>query len=159
MGMALVKGIVGVVSLVGVTTTYSRVNSSVYPYSIREPSTFRHVVIPNDGEQNVDLYAPPIGSAPTAVTVYAEHDGGQNAIEYFITHHGRNVHRSAWVTIMGRKMALECADFNSFGVHYRQEEVTFHARGYFWRLTISYELRYRSYRPVLLKMLGTFKLR
>jgi hypothetical protein len=160
MGM-VVQGVVGVVALVGVSTNTAWVTSSIYPYSIKAPTTFRHVVLPTVTGQNEDLYAPPIGSAATSVTVYADRSGsGEGAIEYFVSHHGQHVHQSGTVSIMGKRIAVECADFNSYGTRYRQEEVTFSAGGYFWRLTASYELRYSGrYRVPMLRMLGSFRLR
>lgn len=159
MGMGLLTRILGVISFVGISTTFSRVDSATYPYSILQPSTFRHVVIPNAGQQNVDLYAPPLGSAPTALTVYAVRDPGEPAIEYFLARNGRNVHRSGWVTIAGKRLALERADFRGYRVRYRQEQVTFRAAGYFWRLTVSYDLRFKQYRGIMLRMLRSFRLR
>ena len=63
------------------------------------------------------------------------------------------------IKISGGQRTLTGANFYSFGNHWTVEQVSFAQGGLVWRLSVSYEPRYATMRPVMLKMLQSFVVR
>src|SRR5579859_6446288 len=104
MGKLGTQPFLGALLLAGVSISWTPFRSSVYSYSISQPSSFRHVVLPNTANQKVDYFFPSVGSFPTNVNILATPGTVvQNQVAYLKQMNGRNIHRSAWITIMGRR--------------------------------------------------------
>lgn len=158
MGKLATQPFLGALVLAGVSISWTPFRSSVYSYSISQPSSFRHIVLPNTANQQVDYFFPSVGSFPTNVNVVAVPGTAvQNPVKYLKQMGGRNVHRSAWFDIMGQHLALVHADFDSLAGKFSIEQVRFAYKGTVWQLTASYELRFRTMRPLMLRMLKSFR--
>jgi hypothetical protein len=134
--------------------------SSLHPYSISQPSSFRHVVIQDGERHKVDYFFPSLGSPVTNVNIYSF--PGDVPVEpgwYLRSVGGRRVHKSGRVKIMGKWMRCVQGQFAGVVSHWNVEQITFSSRGRIWRLTASYEDRFRSQRQLMLRMLATFQLR
>jgi hypothetical protein len=158
MGKVLPRAAMGAISLVGLAITSSPFNSNAYPYTIQQPAGFTHIVLLSVTNQRVDYFAPALYSSITDVTISAIQGRPiLGAMPYLRTVNGKNVHQSGWLTIMGHRYKLICADFSGFPGKWREEQVTLQSHGWFWRLTASYELRYAKLRGTMLSMLQSFK--
>ena len=154
--------VIGIFALAGVVVTWSRTSSTIYPYSIEQPSSFRHEVV-RDGALNVagDFYWPtPPGSSITNLNVKAVpgsrvKDGSAS----LRSQSGRNVHRISWMHLAGQREPLIRADFKGIPGRWTIEQVTFVARGLVWYVTASYDVKYRKFRPMLLRMMKSFRLK
>lgn len=147
----------GAMVLARVSVSWTPFHSSLYPYSISQPSSFRHVVLPNTANQQVDYFFPSKGSFPTNVNVVAAPGHAvRDEVAYLKEINGHNIHRSAWVRIMGHREALMHADFNGLAGRYVVEQVRFADGDTVWQLTASYESKYRKMRPLMLRMLASF---
>jgi hypothetical protein len=159
MGKSALHGLAGVVLYTGVTITWSPYHSTVYDYTISQPSSYRHLVIQTAPDQRDDYFYPSLGSSTTNVNVSATRGHTlEPELQYLRSRDGKNVHRSAWVSIVGRKLPLMCADFNSLVGKYRLEQVSFMSGGRVWRVTASYDLRFQNQRSIMLRMIKSFKL-
>lgn len=158
MGNRGVHPLLGAVVLASVSVSWSPFHSSLYSYSIRQPSSFRHVVLSNTANQHVDYFFPSKGSFPTNVNILASPGrlaGSESA--YLKDMNGKNIHRSAWLSIMGRRVPLVYADFSGLAGKYSVEQVRFFYKDTVWQLTASYELKYRKMRTIMLKMIASFQ--
>ncbi len=158
MGKLATQPFLGALVLAGVSISWTPFRSSVYSYSISQPSSFKHVVLPNTANQQVDYFFPSVGSFPTNVNIVATPGTTvQNQAAYLKQMNGRNIRRSAWIDIMGQREALMHADFNSLAGKFSVEQVRFAYKGTVWQLTASYELKFRKMRPLMLRMLKSFR--
>lgn len=159
MGM---RGIIGAVLLGGstVSLTWQPFASKLYPYSISQPSSFRHEVITTASGSQVDYFFPAFtGSFPTNVNVSAVRGTDvQDEVRYLQEHNGHHVQRVGFLKFMGRHHAIVRADFDGLTGKWVEEQISFPASGYFWRITASYEPRFRRLRPLMLRMLASFRL-
>jgi hypothetical protein len=157
MGPGLLR-IVNIIALSGILVSWSSFHSDTYPYTISKPSSFTHAVLKDASGRRGDYFFPSLGSRTTNVNIFssaprdADNEAAHlNAIE------GRHVRQSGWLQIMGHRVRLMCADFSSYWGPWRVEQVGFVSHGRFWRLTASYDLKYRRLRSVMLRMLRSFK--
>jgi hypothetical protein len=149
------------VASVGVV--WSPFASTIYPYSISQPSSFRHIVIRDTADVPVDYFFPSLGSSTTNLHIKAVpgHETGiQDEVNMLRDLGGHHVRRTGWIRLAGQRLAVLCADFNTYAGQYTIERVSFTARGLVWNMTASYDLKYRKkIRPTLLRMMRSFRLR
>ncbi len=158
-GSALVR-VVSLVVLSHVTITWLHFSSGVYPYGISQPSSFSHVVYINVAHRNIDYFSPALGSATTDVNIFTIPGTAlPDPQKYLQNQGGLHVRSSGWLAVDGHRRRLTAADFESFGNRWTVEQVCFVSRGAIWRLTASYDLKYKSLRSTMLRMLSSFKLR
>lgn len=158
MGKLATQPFLGALVLAGVSISWTPFRSSVYSYSISQPSSFKHVVLPNTANQQVDYFFPSVGSFPTNVNIVATPGTTvPNQVAYLRRMNGHNIHRSAWIKIMGQREALMHADFSGLAGKFSVEQVLFAFKGTVWQLTASYEPRFRNMRPLMLRMLRSFR--
>lgn len=134
-------------------------NSKLFPYSIKQPLSFRHVVLLTDQNVRVDYFAPALGSYTTSVTISANHGHVVNSAADMHARSGQNIRADGKITILNHKMSVTRASFHGLAGSWVEEQVSLSAGGYAWRLTASYDTRYEKLRGVMLQMLQSFKLR
>jgi hypothetical protein len=118
------------------------------------------VVYVNAAHRNIDYFSPALGSATTDVNIFTIPGNSlPDPQKYLQNQGGLRVRSSGSIEVDGHRRPLTAADFQSFGNRWTVEQVSFVMRGSIWRLTASYDLKYRSLRPVMLRMLSSFKLR
>ena len=154
----LARHAAGLVFLAGTITTWIPFRSDIYPYTIQQPSSYRHIVIVNTDKHKVDYFFPSLGSSVTNVNIYADRTYVRPRT-YLRSIGGSHVHRSGWLHIMGRSLPLTCADFSGITARWTIEQVDFRAHGRVWHLTASYEHRFRGQRGLMMHMLRTFRTR
>jgi hypothetical protein len=160
MGASALIRVISMVLLGHVTITWLHFSSDVYPYDISQPSSFSHVVYVTAGHRNIDYFSPSLGSATTDVNIFTTPGNSlPNPNAYLRNQGGFNVKSDGWLTVDSHRRRITLADFQSFGNRWSVEQVSFLSRGTIWRLTASYDLKYRSLRPIMLRMLSSFKLR
>ena len=146
-----------------VGVVWSPFSSTIYPYTISQPSSFRHIVIRDASNVPVDYFFPGLGSSTTNLNVRAVpgHETGiQDQVKGLRDNGGQNIRRSGWMQLAGQRLALICADFNNLAGRYTEERVSFAARGMVWSITASYDHKYRKkIRATLLRMMRSFRLR
>jgi hypothetical protein len=143
-----------------VTITWVHFSSTVYPYAISQPSSFSHVVYVSAGHRQVDYFSPALGSATTDVNIFTSPGSSlPDPQGYLRDQGGFHVRSDGWLTVDSHRRRLTEADFQSFGNRWTVEQVSFVTRGTVWRLTASYDLKYRSLRSIMLRMVSSFKLR
>jgi hypothetical protein len=159
MAKILPRGAVGLVVLAGVSITWTPFHSTLYPYSLSQPSSFKHAVLTLDASsQKVDYFSPPLGSSVTNVTIVATPgDPLQNALDYLKSIDGHHIHRSGWISLAGARRPLIRADFDGYPGKWTVEEVSFAAAGYYWRLSMSYARQFKNLRSTMLRMIQSFK--
>jgi hypothetical protein len=146
------------ISLATIGVSWSRVNSSTYPYSLSQPSSYRHIVFRDTSDHDVDYYFPSLGSTITNLNVYARPGCGlPNQVAYFRSIGGQHPHRSGWITVSDHRLPLMKADFSVLAGRWTVERITFPNQGLVWYVTASYDVRYRSVRPTLLRMMRSFR--
>jgi hypothetical protein len=156
----LARGVASIAVLSGLTVTWMPFHSTLHPYSISQPSSFKRAVLTLDaGSERVDYFSPPLGSAVTNVIIEATPGTTlMNSVSYLRSIDGHNVKRSGLIPVAGQRRDLIRADFNGYAGKYTIEEVSFVASGYCWRLSISYAHKFKYLRPLMLRMIQTFKL-
>jgi hypothetical protein len=156
----LSRGAAGIAVLTGITVTWSPYHSSLYPYSIAEPSSFKHAVLTLDASgQKVDYFSPPVGSAVTNVTVVATAgDAPRSATSYLRSIDGHDIKSVGSLSVAGARRELIRANFDGYPGKWTIEEMSFEANGYYWRISMSYARQFKNLRSVMLKMLRSFKL-
>jgi hypothetical protein len=158
MGILSGHSLLGAVLLAGVSVSWTRFHSSLYPYHISQPSSFKHVILTNTAHQRVDYFFPSVGSFPTNVNIVATpgrkvRDGGACLKK----REGYHVHRVGWLRIMGRLEPLVRSDVDGLAGKYSVEQVCFVRKGTVWQLNASYETRFRAMRTTMLRMLASFR--
>jgi hypothetical protein len=136
---------------VGSPVTWTRVQSSLYPYTIEQPSSFRHVVLQDATNRRVDYFFPSLGSFTTNLHVSAVHGGASSA-------ETRGGTTSEVVRLAGHQRPLRRREMHGVAGRWTMEQVTFTGCGLTWSLTLSYAPQYRSLRPTMLRMLTSFRL-
>jgi hypothetical protein len=147
----------GAVVVASVSVSWTPFHSALYPYSLSQPSSFKHVVLVNTANQHVDYFFPSVGSFLTNVNIMAlsGHAGQDRVIcQQGIT--GDHRYRRGWLTIMGQRQALMHADFHSLAGKYSIEQVCVVKNRTLWQLTASFEAKYRTMRSMMLRMLVSF---
>lgn len=140
----------------GITVNWLPFSSSTYPYTIKQPSSYKHVVIYDTSGSPVDYFFPSLGSSITNVNIYCDH-GHLDAAEDLRAVGGKHVHRVGRILIDGTRRALIRGQFNSIVGRWTVEQVVFPDHGRIWHLTASYASQFRSQRPIMIKMLKYFK--
>lgn len=133
--------------------------STSYPYSISQPSSFRHIVFQNIDGRSVDLFSPGLGSSTTGVSIFATVGRPSMTVAQTLrSRGGKKIHRSGWLNLAGQRCPLIYANFHAMIGRYTEEAVMFTAGGLTWSIFISYEPRYRSLRNTMLHMVQSFRL-
>jgi hypothetical protein len=149
-------------TVLGAFTTWTRYPSPSYPYSISYPSTFTHLGMRDISDRyNVDFWFPSLGTHTTNMNVFARPvpKVRQSEVQYLRSFGGKNIRKVGSIRIAGQRLDLIGADFKTIYKYYwREEGVTFVACKRWWHVTISYDLKYRSLRPTLFRMLTSFRL-
>lgn len=147
------------IALSGVSFTWHRYTSDVYPYSIEQPSSYRHIVLHDTANRAVDYFFPSVGSFTTNVNIYAfPSSQASNEGAYLRSVGGRNIHPDGGIKVAGKWVPLTVSRFRGIAAHWTIEQATYFNQGMVWRITASYEDRFRHLRPILLRMLRSFKL-
>lgn len=148
-------GVLLAIQSVGITWLHFR--SSTYPYTMAQPSSFRHVVLKDAMQRPVDYFFPSLGSTTTNVNVYAvARLGAPYARSYLHMLGGKHIHNSGMVVIMGKKRHVVIAQFHGLAGKWTVEEVTIAVGSRMWYLTASYVWRYHKLRPIMMRMLHSF---
>jgi hypothetical protein len=151
-------GTLAIVGLLGFRGSWTQFSSTTYPYTIQQPSSFRHVLIQNGHKS--DYFFPDLGSYTTNVNIYAEPGRAvQDDVTYFHISGAQKVERHGTIQVMGHRESITRAFFHTLAGHWIEERISFVGCGLLWHLTASYDLKYRSLRTTMLHMLGTFRLR
>lgn len=150
---------IGTITFAGIRVTWHPYSSTLFPYTISQPSSFRHVVITDISGRNSDYFYPDLGSNTTDVNVYAQPQHLARDQSTLHSMGATHASRSGWVRIQGKHLQLQRRDLRGLAGHWIMEQVTFNAHGWLWHLTASYDYRYRSMRSMMLRMLQSFKAR
>lgn len=145
----------------GFSSHWSRFHSTIYPYTISLPSTFRHQTGQTSAGDPVDYFFPgQLGSFTTNVNIVATRGADPvNEMAYLRARGGHHVRISGRIRLMHRWVSITRADFAGLTGPWTEQQVAFAAGGYIWRVTASYIPRYRKLWPTMRKMIGTFHLR
>jgi hypothetical protein len=148
---------IALVVLAGITVNWLNFRSSIYPYRISQPSSYQHQVIEDVSHEKRDYFFPGLGSFVTNVNIFADHSK-LSAPAYLRSIGGRHVRKIGMIRIMGKWRTIYAADFTlSYSGPYTLEQVCFSASHRLWRLTMSYDWKFRKkQRPLMLKMLKSF---
>jgi hypothetical protein len=147
-------------AVANVGVTWSRFNSTLYPYSIQQPSSFRHIILRETSGVMADYFFPSLGSFTTNLNVKAVPGrSADNEARIIRSLGGQHVRRTGWAHLAGQREPVMGADFKTLAGRWTIERVTFVSRGYVWYITMSYEEKYRKIRPTLLRMMQSFRLR
>lgn len=154
------RGALGAVVLIGITVKWSPFTSTIYPYTISQPSTFTHQVSDARGQPTDYFFASGLGSFTTNVNISAERGNHvAHNLAVFRSDSGKKARQSGWLHVMGHNLRLIRSTYHTLAGTWVEEQVTFAAGGYTWLLTASYEPRFKSLRPTMIRMLSSFKLR
>lgn len=165
---SLLSGMVSIAYLValstimlsGISITWHRVSSKIYPYSMSQPSSYRHVVLRDASNRPADYFFPSLGSFVTNVNVYAYRGWrAPDEEQYLSSLGGQRIHHDGSIMVARHRYAIISAHFRGIADHWTMEQTTFVANGFVWRLTASYEDRFHHLRSILLRMLRSFSLR
>jgi hypothetical protein len=157
----LTRGALGAVVLTGISVKWSPFSSTAYPYTISQPSTFKHQTVETAAGQQIDyFFASGLGSFTTNVNISATRgDRVSEDLRVFRSESAGKTKQVGWVRVMGHNLPVTRATFHGLAGTWVEELVSFTSGGYTWSLTASYEPRFSHLRPLMLRMLGTFKLR
>ncbi len=144
------------VAFSGITVNWLPFSSQTYPYTVQQPSSYKHVVIQDISGNPVDYFFPSLGSWITNVNIYCDH-GHLNAAADLRSVGAKHVHRVARILIDGTRRTLIRGQFNSIAGRWTEEQVVFPDHGKVWHLTASYASQFHSQRPIMIKMLKSFK--
>ncbi|GAC1513910.1 MAG: hypothetical protein NVS2B16_19770 [Chloroflexota bacterium] len=146
------------VALAGTKITYEPFVSTLYPYRLLQPSSFRHVVLVDLNGHMVDYFYPALGSSVTNVNIFEDEHGEMRDEGALMRASGASwVHVSGYIPIGGKRFPIVSGDRSGLPGRWREEYVEFSASRKVWHLTMSYLLKYRSMRPTMVHMLGTFQ--
>lgn len=140
----------------GVTVNWAPFRSPTYPYRILQPSSYKHMVMQNTSGHNVDYFFPSLGSLLTNVNIYCDHIHVSAARE-LRSLGAKSVRGNGRILIDGNRRALIRGSFTGMAGQWTQEQVVFTDHGRVWHLTISYARQFRNQRPIMMKMLRSFK--
>ncbi|GAC1445429.1 MAG: hypothetical protein NVSMB52_06510 [Chloroflexota bacterium] len=150
----------GIIVLSKVIITWMPFVSTVYPYAIMQPSSFQHLLVHGTSDTNVDYFFGAQGSSVTNVNIDAVPGQiSQSPRIYLQKKDARHIRKGGTVTILGEKRRLWDADFHGLAGPWTVETTSFAARGWIWKLTISYEKHTQKLRPIMMRMLQSFKIR
>jgi len=72
------------VALAGTKITYEPFVSTLYPYRLLQPSSFRHVVLVDLNGHMVDYFYPALGSSVTNVNIFEDEHGEMRKVKELI---------------------------------------------------------------------------
>jgi hypothetical protein len=148
----------GAVVVASVSVSWTPFHSSLYPYSLSQPSSFKHVVLVNTANQRVDYFFPSVGSFLTNVNIVALPGRAvRDRVSCPKVINGYHRYRRGWLTIMGQHEALMHMDFHGLAGKYSIEQVCVVKHHTRWQLTASFETKYRTMRSMMLRMLASFR--
>ncbi|GAC1327052.1 MAG: hypothetical protein NVS2B16_01920 [Chloroflexota bacterium] len=151
---------VGAITFAGVRITYDPFTSTIYPYRVLQPSSFRHIVVLDLTGHGVDYFYPDLGSFVTNVNIYAVTPGQmKNQAQMMHPTGAKHVHISGYLRVDKKRVPIFSSDHRAFPGHWREETAQFSSGGMIWHVTISYLLRYRNLRPVMMRMIRSFHIR
>jgi hypothetical protein len=153
------RSILGAAVFSGIIVTWSPFQSHLYPYTVSQPSSYRHIVLQDAAGHGVDYFFPSLGSFTTNVNIWAEpgHSVSNDGV-YLRSMGAKNIQRSGWMKIVGQRRPIMRGDFKGIAGRWTVEQVTFSAAGLVWHLTASYDPKFKKVRPTLLRILSSFKL-
>lgn len=143
----------------GIKISYVPFASTVYPYTIQQPSSYRHIVYPDSSGRKIDYFAPGLGSFVTNVNIYATDGSLRNQVKDMRQSGARAIHVSGHLVIAGKRRNLVCGDWHGIAGQWREEQIQFTSGGLVWHITMSYDLHYQSVRSVMLRMIRSFRVR
>ena len=111
--------------------------------------------------QNAVIPGALVVARQTATNVQVEAQSGgsiTSEVSYLRSIDGRHIRRNGSLTVLGHRWPLMRADFNGFTGKWSIEQISFRADGFVWRLTASYANRWKSLRPLMMRMLRSFRL-
>jgi hypothetical protein len=154
--LGILARVAAILAVSGANVTWAPFKSSIYPYTILQPSSYKHIPIDDTSGRPVDYFFPSLGSSLTNVNVYCDH-GHPNPGKSLRALGGKHVTRVGRILIDGTQRTLVRAEFSGLPGHWTVEQVAFSMHGHVWHLTLSYANQFRSQRPIMIKMLKSFK--
>src|SRR5579875_2738106 len=101
------------------TVSWITFHSTIYPYTVAQPSSFRHVVLMDTDNHRVDYFSPALGSFTTNVNIYAVPGHAvPNEAAYLRSIGGKHVHVSGRLTLLGKPLPLIMGDFSGIAGHW-----------------------------------------
>lgn len=147
-------------AVAGVSVSWVRFSSAVFPYSIMQPSSYRHIVSEDALGGKGDYFFPNLGSFTTNVNIRAlPGHVVQDETAYLHSLGGRHVRRVGTLRLSGKAYPIESADFRGLVGSWTVQQATFTGRDLVWTLTASFDAKYVKMRPQMLRMLQSFQLR
>jgi len=151
-------GIIGAASLTGIHIAWTHFSSDLYPYSVMQPSSFKHIVLEDAAQHKIDYFYPALGSFTTNVNIWGERTDpppdGKREIKAL---GGRDVRKVGMLKVMGEGRPLVRGNFRGIGGRWIIEQVDFRSKGWTWHLTASFDPKYKRYLGTMLHILRTFK--
>jgi hypothetical protein len=154
--LGILARVAAILAVSGANVVWAPFKSSTYPYTILQPSSYKHIVIDDTAGHPVDYFFPSLGSSLTNVNVYCDH-GHVNPALSLRNSGAKHVTRVGRILIDGTRRTLVRAAFTGLPGHWTVEQVVFSMHGHVWHLTASYADQFRSQRPIMMKMLKSFK--
>ena len=143
----------------GVKIRWAPFHSTIYPYTISQPSSFTHGILPTPSGQQGDFFFPALGSFTTGLNIVAEPlktDPPPADAVYLRSTGGKQVQAASFVTIMKHRSLMYRANYAGLAGHWTEERLSFAANGYYWHITVSYAYKYRSMRSLMIRMVQSF---
>jgi hypothetical protein len=140
----------------GITVTWVPFRSPTYPYRILQPSSYKYLAIDDTSGRPHDYFFPSLGSQITNVNIYCDHLNAA-AKKELQTAGAKHIQSDGRILIDGSRRVLFKGQFRGLIQNWTEERTVFAEHGRVWHLTISYEPRFRSQRPIMIKMLKSFK--
>src|SRR5947209_5978001 len=123
----------------GIKISWVPFASTVYPYTIQQPSSYRHIVYPDASGRKIDYFAPGLGSFVTNVSIYATAGPSQGQATAMRESGARSIHVSGHLVIAGKRRSLVCGDWHGIAGQWREEQIEFTSGGLVWPITMSYD--------------------
>jgi hypothetical protein len=151
---------VSILTFVKITVAWTHFDSTTYPYSVTQPSSYRHVVLRDTANRLVDYFFPSLGTFTTNVNIVAYRgDTLPNEVTYMRSLGGHHVAQVGNVKIAGQTVPVVQGRFTGVVAHYTLVQVAFTDSGLIWRLTCSYDDRFARLRHMLMRIIRSFQLR
>ncbi|MCA1595231.1 MAG: hypothetical protein LC772_02225 [Chloroflexi bacterium] len=154
-------GAIGAVAFTGISIIWLPFASSVYPYTISQPSSFQHLIIRDtSNQQQVDYFFGGQGTAFTNVNIAAVKGSRvEKPVQYLQSKDATHIRRGGVITILGKRRRWTLAKFHGLVARWSVETTTFVAGGWTWRMTVSHDAPNKRLIPLMEKMVRTFKLK
>jgi hypothetical protein len=155
--LGTVARVSAILAFSGISITWVPFRSPTYPYKMLQPTSYKHLAIDDTSGRPVDYFFPSLGSLITNVNVFCDrvHTTARADLQ---SAGAKHIHSDGRILIDGRRRALVEGQFgSSLAGNWTQERAVFTAHGHVWHLTMSYAQQFRSQRPIMIKMLKSFK--